>query len=395
MTTSIKNWSDYKTLVEKAGSLSRLFSTSSTPLIHPRFVEQLYCLTTGATNLARDDVSFDARLSSGAGVGIKTFGVNSFTSRKTEKIAEFTARASAGRYVGVDPDEVAIRVAVDRNRRVQADAMAFKVDLKNSIYHCLVRSAGACMVHEEKLQLINLDSIRLTNKPTGNGPIKFSDGEVSYTFHPSKNTLFKTFEIGSEIKSEPFEVLIKEGIFDELLGASLPFGLDDTPQDDVPFVVLPLFSDRSGKVEAKSGINQWNAGGRARKFGESYIPVPSKIHQLMPDFFPGRDEAFKLALPDGTLLEAKICQDGGKALMSNPNDVLVSWLFAQIDGDLQAASKRIEQKQPYTYEDLLAVGRDSVRISKGEDGIYRMTPGGIGDYQIFIEEASPEFSLDH
>jgi hypothetical protein len=386
--TSVERWTDYKSLVEKAGSLSRLFSTSSTPLIHPRFVEQLYCLTTGAINLARDDVSFDARLSSGAGVGIKTFGVNSFSSRKTEKIAEFTARASAGRYVGVDPDEVAFRVAVDRNRRVQADAVAFKVDLKTSIYHCLVRTSGACMVHEEKLQLINLDSIRLTNNPRGNGPIKFSDGEVDYTFHPSKNTLFKTFEIGSGVKSEPFEVLIKEGIFDELLGGSLPFGLDETHREIDPYVVLPLFSDRSGKVEPKSGINQWNAGGRERKFGESYIPVPSKIHQIAPGFFPAREEEFKLALPDGTLLKAKICQDGGKALMSNPNDLLMSWLFAQIDGDLEAASKRILEKRPYAYDDLLAVGRDSVRISKDKDGVYKMIPGGIGDYQVFVEEAS-------
>jgi hypothetical protein len=390
--TSIENWADYKAPVEKAGSLSRLFSTSSTPLIHPRFVEQLYCLTTGATNLARDDVSFDARLSSGAGVGIKTFGATSFSSRKTEKVAEFTAQASAGRYVGVDPDEVAIRVAVDRNRRVQADAVAFKIDLKTSIYHCLIRSAGACMVHEEKLHLINLDSIRLTNNPRGNGPIKFSDGDVSYTFHPSKNTLFKTFEIGSEVKSEPFEVQIREGIFDELLGAALPFGFGDADQEVDPFVVLPLFSDRSGNVEAKSGINQWNAGGRTRKFGEAYIPVPAKIHQVAPNFFPARDQEFKLALPDGTLLNAKICQDGGKALMSNPNDILMSWLFAQIDGDLEVAGKRMLKKQPYSYEDLLAVGRDSVRIIKDKDGIYRMTPGGIGDYQIFIEETAPQHS---
>lgn len=388
MKTSITNWDDYKKLVEKAGSLSRLFSTSSTPLIHPRFVEQLYCLTTGATNLARDDVSFDARLNSGAGVGIKTFGVNTFSSRKTEKIAEFTAQASAGRYVGVDPDEVAIRVALDRNRRVQADAVAFKIDLKTSIYHCLVRSEGACMVHEEKFQLIDLDAIRLTNAPKGNGPIKFSDGELQYTFYPAKNTLFKTFEIGTQVKSEQFGVLIKEGIFDELLGTSLPFGLEDGDKDSDPFVVLPLFSERSGKVEARSGINQWNAGGRSRKFGEAYIPVPSKVHQVAPGFFPGRDEEFKLLLPDGTSLDAKICQDGSKALMSNPNDLLMEWLFEQIDGDLESARKRLVGHQPYTYDDLLAVGRDSVRISKRDDGTYRMVPGGIGDYQLFIDEAS-------
>ena len=45
------------------------------------------------------------------------------------------------------------------------------------------------------------------------------------------------------------------------------------------FVILPLYSTEAGNriVHEKSGINQWNAGGRKRKFGESYIPIPSKI----------------------------------------------------------------------------------------------------------------------
>lgn len=387
MKISVHDWTKYRSLVEKAGSLSRLFSTSATPFLHPRFVEQLYCLTTGATNLARDDISFDARLNNGAGVGVKTFGVTSFSSRKTEKIAEFTARASAGRYVGVDPDEVALRVAIDRNKRVLADAAAFKVDLKSSIYHCLVRSAGACMVHEEKFQLINLDAVRLSNSPRGNGPIKFSDGEASYTFYPAKNTLFRTFDVGSQMKSEPFEVLIREGIMDELFGTSIAFGLIESTIAEEPYVVLPLFSDKSGKVEPKSGINQWNASGRSRKFGEAYVPVPAKIHQISPDFFPPRDKEFNLELPDGSMLSAKICQDGGKALMSNPNDALMAWLFSQIDGDFETAQKRLVQKNPYTYEDLLAVSRDCVRITKGRDGVYRMTPGGIGGYQLYLEEA--------
>lgn len=382
---SVKNWENYKTLVEKAGSLSRLFSNSDVPFLHPRFVEYLYCATTGATNLARDDVSFDARSSIGGGVGVKTFRVASFNSKKTEKIAEFTAQAGAGRYAGLDPEEVAVRVALDRNRRVIADLAAYKIDIDKSIYHCLVRGPGACMVHEEPYSLIEIDTIVLTNRPMANGPIKFSDGRSSYAFVPAKNTLYKTFEIGSHFQSVPINVAIREDIFEEFLGFDnlLQFPADDV--DDRDFVVLPLYSDSSGRVEARSGINQWNAGGRVRKFGEAYIPIPAKIHRLKPGFFPTRDTPFQLSLPDGSSISSKVCQAGGKALMSNPNDLLITWLFSQIDGDMRTASLRLGERRPYSDEDLLAIGRDSVVIYKESDGSYTLAPGATGKYQEFID----------
>lgn len=382
---SIKNWENYKTLVEKAGALSRLFSDSDVPFLHPRFVEYLYCATTGSTNLARDDVSFDARSPIGGGVGVKTFRVGSFKSKKTEKIAEFTAQAGTGRYAGLDPDEVAVRVALDRNKRVIADLAAYKIDIDKSIYHCLVRGPGECMVHEEPYRLIEIDSIFLTNRPIANGPIKFSDGHSSYAFVPAKNTLYKTFEIGTQDQSLPINVSIREDIFKEFLGDQnlLPFPPEHA--DDRDFVVLPLYSDSSGKVEERSGINQWNAGGRVRKFGEAYIPIPAKIHRLKPGFFPARDIPFELSLPDGSLITAKVCQSGGKALMSNPNDLLITWLFSQIDGDIKKASLRLAERRPYSDEDLLAIGRDSVVIHKEADGSYTLSPGATGRYQEFID----------
>lgn len=389
---TVVNWEEYKRLVEKAGALSRLFSSSDIPYLHPRFVEHLYCHTTGAVNLARADISYDAKRDDRTGVGVKTFRVSSFNSRKTEKIAEFTAQAGAGRYVGVDPDEVAIRISLDRNKRVSADAVAYDIDLAGSIYHCLVRSPGACMVHEESYELIDIDSIRLTNLPRGNSPIKFSDGHADYTFSPAKNTLFKTFEIGSKTKSKPIEVLIKEGIFDDILGDSWSLNIEDESKETQDFVVLPLFSGRTGEVAPKSGINQWNAGGRKRSFGEAYIPVPAKIHNLKPGFFPPKDQSFTLVLPNGEALSAKICQEGGKALMTNPNNKLIDWLFAQIDGSTESAKKRLNDARPYTYNDLLAIGRDSVVVVKDDEHKFTLRPGGIGEYQEYLETFDPEAS---
>jgi hypothetical protein len=390
--TSITNWESYRTLVEKAGSLSRLFSASDVPFLHPRFVENLYCATTGSTNLGRSDVSFDAKRLDGSGVGIKTFRVASFRSQKTEKIAEFTAQASAGRYANMDPDEIVFRVANDRNRRIVADASAFGIELTTSIYHCLVRAENGCMVHEEKYALIDISSVQLLNKPKAHGPIKFTDQQGVYSFYPAKNTLYKTFDIGSAKKSKPIQVVIREGLFDEILGKEFAWGREDESTIAEDFVVLPLYSDRSGKVEAKSGINQWNAAGRQRKFGEAYIPVPSKVHRLKPGFFPSGEKSFIISMPDGSQLSAKVCQENGKALMSNPNDQLASWLFSQIDGDMETAKNRLSKGRPYTYDDLLSIGRDSVKILKRTDGTFQLFPAGIGDFEDFIESLEVDVS---
>ena len=38
-------------------------------------------------------------------------------------------------------------------------------------------------------------------------------------------------------------------------------------------------------VFEKSGLNQWNAGGRPRHSDEVYIPIPSEIHKNFQGFF--------------------------------------------------------------------------------------------------------------
>ncbi len=46
------------------------------------------------------------------------------------------------------------------------------------------------------------------------------------------------------------------------------------------------------KVFEKSGLNQWNAGGRTRNKSEVYIPIPNAIHNNFPNFFPSRNQSF-------------------------------------------------------------------------------------------------------
>ena len=98
------------------------------------------------------------------------------------------------------------------------------------------------------------------------------------------------------------------------------------------YVVLPLYGIKKNEkfVFGKSGLNQWNAGGRKRDFGEVYISIPINIHNHFPNFVPGRDELFELKIPTGEKFSAKVCQDNSKALMTNPNKALSDWLLRKI-----------------------------------------------------------------
>ena len=164
------------------------------------------------------------------------------------------------------------------------------------------------------------------------------------------------------------------------------------PTKGEDFVVLPLYSLRDHKVPAKSGINQWNAGGRQRKFGEAYIPIPAEIRERFPRFFPPRDKHFDLLLPNGQVAHrAKVCQAGGKALMTQSNIELGRWLLSVIDpfttpSDFGRVSIR---RSPYKYSDLIAIGSDAVVVRKtgsGRSASYSVEFASLGAYEEFMED---------
>ena len=153
-------------------------------------------------------------------------------------------------------------------------------------------------------------------------------------------------------------------------------------------VVLPLYSVRTGDVPERSGINQWNALGRERNFGEAYIPIPKALRVKHADFFPRRDLSFKLVTPDGRTFNAKICQQDGKALMTNPNRGICDWLFRKIDKSEVASRMRQINNNPYTYQDLVSIGFDSVFmifVDQAQSSYFRLDPAGLGTYEKFIK----------
>lgn len=356
----------YKDMLGVIGSLSRLFSESNEPYIHYRIAENLFCGAFSADNLSRQDYSVDAS-KNGIGIGIKTFLGKGGSSR--EKIAEFNSQHKL--FEKLNPEKKIIKISELRNKRI---AVTKRIcGLSEVIYHCVTRKAERISIFEVPMESVDIDNITAISD-RGN-IIAFKDGKNDYSFNITKSTLYKKFEakdilldLSVKIFDDPFKLL------EELLKkrmAQVVFA----PIRKVNHIFLPLYSIKSGQVPDKSGLNQWNASGRPRDPNEIYIPIPAKIHEYYPKFFPQRDTAFTLILPDGKEMSAKLCQDNSKALMSNPNSDLGKWLLRDVLG--------LKERELLTYDKLLNYGLDSVVVYKIGENKYDIDFAKTGSYETF------------
>ena len=383
---SRKRVNEYICHLKALASLSKLFSESSSPFLYYRAVENIYCRTFEAKNLGRKDISYDAIIDKNGnkhGIGIKTFILKN--NRTTEKIAEFNQQRKI--IDQLQGESLIKKIAYLRNKRIDTTNNTYGV--KEAIYHCVGRRENTLLFFDtpyEKIDTQNIDDIK--EKSTS---ISFFDGKSHYSYYFSKSTLFKTFQISAdaneveiEILKDPYRILGKL-LSEEKAPLKGHLGGRIFPEEKIqhPYVVLPLYSVKDKTVSEKSGVNLWNAGGRDRDSGEVYIPVPKEVHDIFPNFFPKRDKPFKLQVPNGQTLKAKLCQDSEKALMTNPNKALSEWLLQGVFD--------LKKGELMTYEKLLMAGTDSVRIEKLKDGAFSIDFAPIDAYEEFIESNTNPF----
>ena len=341
---------DYKNNLKLIGSLSLLFSESNAPWLDYRVPENLYCECFKADNLARACVTADAKLGD-VGVGIKTFTEGN---KKTwQKIAEFNkSRKSYANLKGIDKIK---KIAELRNERIESTLATY--GLSKIIYHCVVRNKKGFHFYEEPMDKIDIQNIKVIN--ISDKSLIFTDGIHEYNFNISKSVLQKRFNtseyfdsVSVEVATNPFEVL-RNGIS----------SLVTLTENEI--AIIPLYSKKNGVkfVYPSSGLNQWNAGGRSRKINEVYIPFNKKIRDKYVGFFPEGD-AFNVLLPNGKEISMKLCQDNGKALMSNPNSELGEWLLREV--------LRLEENEVLTYEKLTEIGIESVVFEKINDSNFKL-----------------------
>ena len=369
----LENKGNYLKLLTVTAKLSKLFSESETPYLYYRAAENIFCRSFDADNLSRGDSAFDANFNS-VGVGLKTF--ISHNQYSTEKIAEFNKLSS--QLKEFKGKALALKLAEYRNDRIQLANRLY--DIENSVYHIVARKSNELMLFETDYEIIDVNNISGI-KDTGSS-LQFNDGNNFYSYNFSKSTLFRKFEIPQnvfrlpiEIVDDPYKLLME--LFEENKGIDKATDLYSKGEN---FVILPLygFKDKKKFVFEKSGLNQWNAGGRKRDFGEIYIPIPVIIHQLYPGFFPKRDIEFVLQIPTGQKFTAKVCQENSKALMTNPNKALSDWLLRKV--------LNLPEGELATIEILEELGFDSVLIYKDKEGNYKIDKAKSDSFEQFLNE---------
>lgn len=364
-----ENKGDYLKLLSAVSKLSGLFSESIIPYINYRVVENVFCKSFDAENLSRSDTAFDANFQS-MGVGLKTFTCPSESS--TEKVAEFNSLSTV--LKSFKGEELAIKLAEFRNERIDLANRLYNIN--SSLYHIVARRDKELILFETDYDKIDVNNIRSIKDTKAS--LQFDDGKNLYNFNYSKSTLFRKFYIPQnafhlpiEIIDDPYALLL------ELFNKKLKSSTNKLIKGE-NYVILPLygFKNKQKFVFPKSGLNQWNAGGRKRDLGEVYIPIPIDIHKQFPNFFPKRDVHFKLKIPTGEIFSAKVCQDNSKALMTNPNKALSDWLLRKVF--------QVKEGELLTIEKMNELGFDSVIIFKDDGENYRIDKAKLGSYENFI-----------
>jgi len=340
----------YKRLLNGALSIGNIVRPNSKTVHLPyELSEQVFCRSFGAENIAGKDVSIDAKQKSD-GIGIKTF-----TGGPLQKIAEFN---KVSKYPFSNDNDKAIKqVCKYRNYRIANDVKQY--DVSNLTYHLIIRkNTNKIFICETGLDQIELSKIKKLNSRT-NHILKFTDGIHNYSFNRTKSTLYMKFNKLNILEKYLFN-------FDNSDIDYLKDHLIDKPRNREvnEKVILPLFSERKKKVAEKSGLNQWRAEGRPRHNDEVYIPIPRRVHNESPNFFPMRDKVFRLTTDNKKVMLSKVCQSGDKALMSNPNRDLGHWILRDV--------LKVKPGQIVTNDTLIKNQIDSVVIKKIDENNYNI-----------------------
>jgi len=371
--------SKYIKYLQLVGSISRIYSQSPIPYLYYRAAENIFCLAFDAEDLSRSDVSADAKKNS-IGIGLKTFLHSN--GKTLQKVAEFNAM-SPTIYKSVTIEEKIQTIAELRNERIRVTKELN--GLHDMCYHCVTRDIGVNKIYEFPMDLIDIDNLHIDT--ASEKSVIFYDGINEYSFNFSKSTLLKRFVCDDLI--DVIEVDIYENPLDFLMKKTKDFphkneliiSKETLKSKSSNIIYLPLYAPSSKQLEPaeKSGLNQWNASGRARHPDEVYIPIPAWIHKKFPDFFPpSNDYSFDLILQNGEKLSASTCQAGRKGLMSNPNKDLGKWLLRDV--------LNIPEGVLISRKHLEKAGIDSVKLTKIEDNVYKIDFMPIGNYEYFKDK---------
>lgn len=177
---------EYKNMLKIIGGLSRLFSTAKEPYLYYRAHENIFAKYFDVDNNARSDDSADAFNSEkGIGIGLKTW-----VGQDNQKVAEFGRLRP--NYEHLEGMELINAIARYRNTRIRTTMNVH--GLKEMIYHIVKRVPNAMCIYEAAFDEIDISNITLDEKRGNKNSLYFSDGNHTYHFSRSKNTLYMNFD---------------------------------------------------------------------------------------------------------------------------------------------------------------------------------------------------------
>lgn len=403
----LEQQNEYVHFLKVFGALSGLFKDHSAgdnarkPFLHYRNHEQLYARTFDVIDLTRKDSAFDvvfADETQRVGIGLKTWiHTNDFT---YQKVAEFNKDAPELIHPLIaqgDAKEVVKKVAELRNERISLDKRLYKTD--QEIYHYVTRDDDYMYINETTYDYIDIENIEVTKETKTT--YHFTDQQNNYRYYNSKSVLLEEFDASENKRLASIPIQQYDDPF--LLLESLGNVEGSQKKTGNPYIYLPIYADRSMKVNEKSAFNAWNAAPKnknsksPRPAFEAYIPIPIWVHRAMPNFF-GFDplnpeelstaESFNLHLPSGETIPARITQQNGKSLQTNPQSVLGKWILHDVFG--------LDAYEQLTNEHLKALGVDSFRIEKIDTENFKIDLGprfAFEQWKIQLHENQPEVKI--
>lgn len=393
---------EYKNYLKMYGALSAMFNQKSSetgaPYLDSKFQETIYARSFDSENVDVGNTPHDIESEINGkryGIGIKTWLNSKPSYQKVMQLKRYKDE--------IDPlanrnhlEELALKLAEIKNSRLETDYKRLGLVEQNNVYHYVTRDKGKVVLTETSYPKVDIKTLKPGEFTKSS--FYFSDGlkDYKYTFGDSQiwmkfNDNKKDYDIldtiDIDIMEDPF-LFLKNAFFES--DSTNEYTINNgilVPKQSVKrdYLYLPLYSYRSKKVEAKSGLNAWNADPKnknsnvLRPKGEAYIPIPKivwKKHKYwfdksvdMSDYKAYKQNTgknsytFNLHLPDGQVIEAGIMQDNFKSLQTSPQNILGSWILDVIGfKNPQRTEARTPAKEVVTLEMLRQKGFDSIKL---------------------------------
>lgn len=411
----------YEKYLQGYGALTKLFTqkNSHIPYLDSKYQETVYARAFDSKNTDIGNTPHDILSvvnGRNIGIGLKTWMNSAPSYQKVMQLKRY--KDDIDQYLD-SPTDLARKVSEIKNDRLESDYFRLGLSENLNIYHYVVRDAGVFKIAETTYPEVDISHIRNAEFSKNNNKITavaWSDDKKYYKYTFADSQVYMRFDLAADdtvlvdtvpitVLDDPFTKILE--LADEL-AASKDGATPVSSGSKIDLAYLPLYSYRTGEVEARSGLNAWNGASkskgsnRPRPLGEVYIPVPIEFHKKYPNFFVNnifdyiknkRPVEFDIILPNGVCMPGRLTGDNLKNFQSGSNDTskrkpdgerwgqadLGNWLLVDVLG--------LHSRELVTREWLNKRGVDSVKIwhEHGDKSKVYLDIAPAGSFDEFIK----------